>query len=130
MNTITIKTLGRATRQARRRRQVVILRSLDLSRRYSPFAARSASAHSNLRRLLRAACRTLSRAALWSLRAVFSDAGCVIAAVVLVNLMLWHAAGADTLESQRLIAVDILCSLPWLIAFFLRTPQSTKGGAR
>lgn len=109
---------------ARRSRKCVILESVDRSRRYSPLA--TTVRRISLRRTLGALCRTLSRAALWSLRAVFSDAGCVVAAVVLVNLMLWHAAGADTLESQRLIAVDILCSLPWLIAFFLRTPQSAK----
>lgn len=63
MNTITIKTLGRATRPARRRRQVVILRSLDLTHRYSPFAQRR---RPDVRRLTASVLRR-------TLRAAFSD---------------------------------------------------------
>lgn len=110
---------------ARRSRKCVILESVDLTRRYSPFA--DTVRRISLRRTLGALCRVLSRAALWSLRAAFSEVGCLVAMSGTLLLGLWHAASvADTLEAQRLIGIDVLCFLPWLVTYFIHWSDSVK----
>lgn len=96
MNTITIKTLGRATRPARRRRQVVILRSLDLTHRYSPFAQRR---RPDVRRLTASVLRR-------TLRAAFSDVATLVVTIAVLTIAAYHSIViTDTVGS--LTAADV-----------------------
>lgn len=119
MNTITIKTLGRATRPARRRRQVVILRSLDLTHRYSPFAQRRRTV-SVLRRVLRAA---------------FSDTAVLVVTVAVLAIAASHSIViTDAVEAQAAVGFDVLALIPWAIVFAIRHNSDRladeEGGAR
>lgn len=119
METITIKTLGRATRPARRHhRQVVILRSLDLTHRYSPFAQRR---RPDVRR------RTL--------RAAFSDVATLVVTIAVLTIAAYHSIViTDAVEVQAAVGFDVLALMPWAIVFAIRhasdRPADEKGGAR
>lgn len=126
MNTITFKTLGRATRPARRRHnQVVILRSLDLAHRYSPFAQRR---RSDVRRLTASVLRR-------TLRAVFSDTGVLVATAAVLAIAAYHSIViTDAVEAQAAVGIDVLALMPWAIVFAIRhnsdRPADEEGGAR
>lgn len=125
MNTITFKTLGRATRPARRRRQVVILRSLDLTHRYSPFARRR---RPDVRRLTASVLRR-------TLHAAFSDTGVLVVTVAVLAIAAYHSIViTDAVEAQAAVGFDVLALMPWAVVFAIRhtsdRPADEKGGAR
>lgn len=126
METITIKTLGRATRPARRRhRQVVILRSLDLTHRYSPFAQRR---RQDVRRRIASVLRR-------TLRAAFSDVATLVVTIAVLTIAAYHSIViTDAVEVQAAVGFDVLALMPWAIVFAIRhasdRPADEKGGAR
>lgn len=126
METITIKTLGRTTRPARRRyNQVVILRSLDLTHRYSPFAVRR---RVDVRRLTASVLRRV-------LRAAFSDTAVLVVTVAVLAIAAYHSIViTDAVEAQAAVGFDVLALIPWAIVFAIRhasdRPADEKGGAR
>lgn len=125
MNTITIKTLGRATRPARRRRQVVILRSLDLTHRYSPFAQRR---RPDVRRLIASVLRR-------TLRAAFSDVATLVVTIAVLTIAAYHSIViTDAVEAQAAVGFDVLALMLWAIVFAVRhnsdRSADEKGGAR
>lgn len=126
METISIKALGRATRPARRRhRQVVILRSLDLTHRYSPFARRR---RPDVRRLTASVLRRM-------LHAAFSDTGVLVVTVAVLAIAAYHSIViTDAVEAQAAVGFDVLALIPWAIVFAIRhnsvRPADEKGGAR
>lgn len=124
MNTITIKTLGRATRPARRRRQVVILRSLDLTHRYSPFAQRR---RPDVRRLTASVLRR-------TLRAAFSDVATLVVTIAVLTIAAYHSIViTDAVEAQAAVGFDALALMLLAIVFAVRhnsdRPADEKGGA-
>lgn len=126
METITFKTLGRTARPARRRhRQVVILRSLDLTHRYSPFAVRR---RVDVRRLTASVLRRV-------LRAAFSDTAVLVVTVAVLAIAAYHSIViTDAVEAQAAVGFDVLALIPWAIVFAIRhnsvRPADEKGGAR
>lgn len=126
METITIKTLGRATRPARRHhRQVVILRSLDLTHRYSPFAQRR---RPDVRRRIASVLRR-------TLRAAFSDVATLVVTIAVLTIAAYHSIViTDAVEVQAAVGFDVLALMPWAIVFAIRhasdRPADEKGGAR
>ena len=126
METISIKTLGRATRPARRRHnQVVILRSLDLAHRYSPFARRR---RVDVRRRTASVLRRV-------LRAAFSDTAAIVAAAAVLSVAAYHGITiTDAVEAQAAVGLDVLALTPWAVAAAIRhssdRPAHEKGGAR
>lgn len=126
METITIKTLGRVTRPARRRyNQVVILRSLDLTHRYSPFAMRR---RPDVRRRIASVLRR-------TLHAAFSDVATLVVTIAVLTIAAYHSIVIpDALEVQAAVGFDVLALIPWAIVFAIRhnsvRPADEKGGAR
>lgn len=125
METITVKTLGRATRPARRRHnQVVILRSLDLAHRYSPFARRRVDVRRRTASVLRRV-----------LRAAFSDTAAIVAAAAVLAVAAYHGITiTDAVEAQAAVGLDVLALTPWAVAVAIRhssdRPVHEKGGAQ
>ncbi len=126
MNTTTINPLGRIVRPARRRpRQVVILRSLDLAHRYSPFAQRR---RVDVRHHIASVLRLL-------LRAAFSDVAALIVTIAMMTVAAYHSIVIpDALEVQAAVGMDALALLPWAIVYAVRHtsdhPAHKEGGAR
>lgn len=126
METITIKTLGRATRPARRRHnQVVILRSLDLTHRYSPFAQRR---RVDVRRRMVSVLRR-------TLRAAFSDVATLVVTIAVLTIAAYHSIViTDAVEAQAAVGFDVLALTPWAVAAAIRhssdRPADEKGGAQ
>lgn len=126
MNTITIKPLGRTIRPARRRhRQVVILRSLDLTHRYSPFAMRR---RPDVRRRPVSVLRR-------TLRVAFSDVATLIVTIAMLTVAAYHSIViTDAVEAQAAVGIDVLALMPWAIVFAIRhnsdRPAEEKGGVR
>ncbi len=100
---------------SRRRNQVVILRSFDLSKSKTRRSIGSADVLRFLRKALSLAfCQTATMA--------------VLAVVALA--MWWHNITiTDTLEAQTAVGFDCLLAMPWLVAMFVNL-DSKKGGAQ
>lgn len=126
METITFKTLGRTARPARRRhRQVVILRSLDLTHRYSPFAVRR---RVDVRRLTVSVLRR-------TLRAAFSDVATLVVTIAVLSIAAYHSIViTEAVEAQAAVGFDVLVLMPWAVVFAIRhnfdRPADEEGGAR
>ena len=126
MNTFKTKTIGCTTRPARRRRnQVVILRSLDLTPRYSPFARRS---RVDVRRRVASVLRRV-------LRATFSDVAALVVTITVLAVAAYHSIViTDAVEAQATVGLDVLTLTPWAIVAAVRhtsdRPADEEGGAQ
>lgn len=126
MNTITINPLGRIVRPPRRHHdRVVILRSLDLTHRYSPFARRR---RVDVRHHIASVLRRM-------LRAAFSDVAALIVTIAMMTVAAYHSIVIpDALEVQAAVGMDALALLPWAIVYAVRhtsdRPADEKGGTR
>lgn len=87
---------------------------------------RSNSPAQSLSCIIRSQFLTVARKAI---RAIFSEKGSIVAAAAVIAMMTHHVATTtDTIASQRAVAIDCLCLLPWGIAYIVRSLSSKKGG--